>query len=243
MFVKLNMSLMEPNTQIVMYLYRKGNGIIPSFNRVYGATEKIVVIPANFSYLAKFNIKRSEIAALDKPSQRCDSSLDEPSISKCVEEIFVENVLNCSHRRLMSNLRLGVCDDRILGSSKQNDSYSIFNKLNEMDEREIFEITGCMPGCSKSKFEITTRYENNKHDNGKNVADLRFVYPQGEYDLVEEYYIYNWSSFIADVGGYLGLLLGYSVLSMYQTITQWLVDTKQSWQNMKLNQLCAAKST
>ena len=229
---------MEPNTRIVINLYRKGNGIVPSYTRVYGATEKIVVTFANFSYSVKFNIKRSEIIALDKPSQRCDSSLDEPIVSRCLEERFVENALNCSHRRLMSNPKLGLCDGRILGSSKQNYSYSIFDSINEMNEREIFEITGCMPGCSKSKFEIVTRWEDNMRDNGKNVANLRFVYPQGEYNLAEEYYIYNWGSFIADVGGYLGLLLGYSVLSMYHRFTKWVADSKQM---SKLVKLCTEK--
>ena len=80
-------------------------------------------------------------------------------------------------------------------------------------------MTGCMPGCSKSKIELATIDEDNMIDDGRNVAKLRFVYPRGEYDLVEEYYIYNWGSFIADVGGYLGLLLGSSALSMYHIIT------------------------
>ena len=35
------------------------------------------------------------------------------------------------------------------------------------------------------------------------------------YTELVHYYTYEWSSFIADVGGFLGLLLGYSVLSIY----------------------------
>ena len=205
-----------------MYLYRKGNGIIPSFTRVYGAAHWSVVTNENFSYFAKFEIKRSEINALDKQSQRCDISKHESVVSKCVEERFVEKGLNCSLRRLMSNPVLAICNENI--KTKQNYSYSIFNWLNEMDEREIFELTGCMPSCSKSKIQVVTRYEDTQlQDNGKKVAELRFVYPQGEYDLVEEYYIYNWGSFIADVGGYLGLLLGSSVLSMYHMMIPLLI--------------------
>ena len=101
--------------------------------------------------------------------------------------------------------------------------------------REIFEMTGCMPSCSKSKIQVVTRYEDKQwQDNGEKVAELRFVYPHGEYDLIEEYYIYNWGSFIADVGGYLGLLLGFSLLSMYQMFTQWLVVSKQWILNWKV---------
>ena len=206
-----------------MYLYRKGNGIIPSFTRVYGAAHWSVVTNENFSYFAKFEIKRSEINALDKQSQRCDISKHESVVSKCVEERFVEKGLNCSLRRLMSNPVLAICNENI--KTKQNYSYSIFNWLNEMDEREIFEMTGCMPGCSKSEIKVVTRYEHKqRQDDGKKVVHLQFVYPRGEYDLIEEYYIYNWGSFIADVGGYLGLLLGSSLLSMYYTMIPMLIN-------------------
>ena len=85
-----------------------------------------------------------------------------------------------------------------------------------------------MPGCSKSKIELVPEYSNYMIDDDKKEARLSFVYPSGEYDFVEEYYIYNWGSFIADVGGYLGLLLGYSLLSMYQTMVPLLIDQMRS---------------
>ncbi len=41
------------------------------------------------------------------------------------------------------------------------------------------------------------------------------VYPSGRYIEYSYYYSYTGSSFFADVGGYLGLLLGHSLLSFY----------------------------
>ena len=208
---------------------------------MYGTEFTKVSIRSPFSSEFRFEIKRSEVNALDKPSQRCDSSKSEPTISKCVEEAIVEKDLNCSLIRLMSNPMLGICNDSKLLSNFQStgarleqfqqegktlvqeELYDPFWELNRLDEKEIFEITGCMPGCSKSVIELLLEYENNLIDDDKNVAKLSFVYPRGEYDLIEEYYIYNWGSFIADVGGYLGLLLGYSVLSMYQIIIPLLI--------------------
>ena len=34
-----------------------------------------------------------------------------------------------------------------------------------------------------------------------------------------QYIIYDWNNFVADVGGYLGLLLGQSVYGMYEILT------------------------
>ena len=132
----------------------------------------------NFSSLVKFDIKRTEIDALDKPSQRCDPSKDEPSVSKCVEKQLVEKYLNCSLKRLMSNPMLEPCNQTMLSSTEE-----MFQRMNRLDEREVFEMTGCMPGCSKSKFKLVTTYQDNMIDNDKKEAEFRIYYNQGEYGL------------------------------------------------------------
>ena len=219
---------MEPNSKIYMWVYRKGSGIIPSTTNAYGGDRFNWHIVGKFSSNVKIDIRRSEKDALDKPSQRCDPSEDEPSVSKCVEEQFVEKYLNCSLKRLSSNPMLGICNQTILNSTE-----NMFKRMNRLDEREIFDMTGCMPGCSKSKFELVTTYQDNMIDNDKKVAEFRLYYNRGEYDLWEEYYIYNWGSFIADVGGYLGLLLGSSVLSMYHMTTPLLLK-QMEWLQKKI---------
>ena len=219
----MNTSHLQTNSKIQIWAYSKGNGIIPSSARMYGTAFVKFNIRANFSSEFRFYINRNEIKALDKPSQRCDSTKDATSVAKCVEEKFVEKGLNCSLRRLMSNPLLGICND-----SKLLSTSDIFWNLNRLDEREIYDITGCMPGCSKSKIDLVPEYKNDMIDDNLKVVRLSFEYPRGEYDLVEEYYIYNWGSFIADVGGYLGLLLGYSLLSMYQTMVPLLIDQMRS---------------
>ena len=53
-----------------------------------------------------------------------------------------------------------------------------------------------------------------------------FRFEDGSYQLQEEYIVYDINDFIADVGGYMGLLLGYSVLSMGNKSMEWLTSTK-----------------
>ena len=224
---------MRPNNKIFVLAYRKGSGIIPSIVRPYGSELFKTRIVGNFSSDIRLEIKRSEIDALDKLSQRCDPSKDEPSVSKCVEERFVERYLNCSLKRFMSNPMLGICNQTKWDFSKKGFFHQRLTKLNRLDEKEIFEMTGCMPGCSKSKIELVTTYQDNMRDDDKNVAKFSFSYNSGENDLWEEYYIYNWGSFIADVGGYLGLLLGSSVLSMYHMTTPLLMK-QMKWLAKKM---------
>ena len=42
------------------------------------------------------------------------------------------------------------------------------------------------------------------------------------YDERKQYLIYDENHFIADFGGYLGLLLGSSLLSLYDKVKRWL---------------------
>ena len=48
----------------------------------------------------------------------------------------------------------------------------------------------------------------------------RFYFLNGRYELSEQYLVYDSNSFIADVGGFLGLLLGHSILSLFQFFSE-----------------------
>ena len=69
----------------------------------------------------------------------------------------------------------------------------------------------------------TARLNNAGFD--KDVMRVDFVMPSSTYDIREEYVIYSFDSFIADVGGFLGLLLGHSVLSMFQITKRWFIKS------------------
>ena len=51
---------------------------------------------------------------------------------------------------------------------------------------------------------------------------LKWEYMNSDYIVRQEYLTYDISSFIADVGGYLGLLLGHSLLSIYEWLMKWI---------------------
>ena len=209
---------------MVIYAYRKGNGFVPSLTQVYGQAKKNVVVQPN-SY-TKFVVKRSEKRALDKPTQRCDNSDSERSISKCAGKIL-EEIFPCSPRFLMNNHKQETCTN--LSEMNETKLQHIVHLMNSLEEYEIFQLTGCMPSCSRSKFELDIDTESLIPDVPVDIelAILSFVFEKGEYRLIEEHYLYGIWNFIPDVGGYLGLLLGYSLLSLYHMLIQWLMDAKK----------------
>ena len=207
--------------------YRKGNGILPSIINPYGSDLYWTNFVKNYSADIRIQIKRSEVNAIDKPSQRCDPAKDEPSVSKCFEKHFEKYLnLNCSLKRRWSSPVHNICNHRNWSTSENHTLFEKFLIVSGLDEREIFETSGCMPGCSKSTIEISPEYHDNMIKKYNNEVRLLFYYNSGEYELGEEYYIYNWGSFVADIGGYLGLLLGSSILSMYHMTTPLLIKQK-----------------
>ncbi len=64
----------------------------------------------------------------------------------------------------------------------------------------------------------------------KNVHVQDFYIPQPTFTIEEEYIVYDWFSFLADCGGMGGILLGFSMLSFFD----WVSD-------FKLGRYCARK--
>ena len=87
-----------------------------------------------------------------------------------------------------------------------------------MNEQEVFFKTGCLTSCHKDNFRVA-EYNDKRMATQKSKAgtmfDVVLFHANARYYLMEHYVIYDHNSFIADVGGYLGLLLGHSILSIY----------------------------
>ena len=52
------------------------------------------------------------------------------------------------------------------------------------------------------------------------LVKLSFVISSGEYEKKEHYFIYNGNTLIADIGGYLSLLLGFSIFSIFKSFVE-----------------------
>ena len=96
--------------------------------------------------------------------------------------------------------------------------------FNVYTEDQIRERTGCIASCTRSEFKVELilgpEVRHSKW-NGSSFMTSQFMYASSTHNLQEEYIIYNFDSFIADVGGFLGLLLGHSALSLFKDFIEW----------------------
>ncbi len=91
----------------------------------------------------------------------------------------------------------------------------LFSEVTTLSENSVAERTGCLPNCNRMEFKAIIISSSAMKDVSVSQLGAFLYYPSGRYVQKKYYYQYNWNDFFADVGGYLGLLLGESLLSFY----------------------------
>jgi hypothetical protein len=102
-------------------------------------------------------------------------------------------------------------------SNKEVNMWLVLSKeLMDSGDPAMSEKTGCLPSCTRNKYMV-------KHEFGAanwiikvpHSHTLEIGYYGTDYTVKEQYLVYGFPDLIADFGGFLGLLLGYSVLSFF----------------------------
>ena len=81
----------------------------------------------------------------------------------------------------------------------------------------IENVARCTPGCKR--VEYTAKLFNTAPNSAlTDQWELSIFFAKDKFQVKEQFYIYDDANLIADFGGYLGLLLGYSLLGFYDTL-------------------------
>ena len=169
--------------------------------------------------LQRLSIQRTHWKYLDKPSLRCANE-DNPNTTTCILE-HIEDQIGCrvNIQGIKSSRNRTVCNSKLQFDKLAN----LSRALEDAYDTSIYEMTGCMSSCEKEKFELTQLARSRptvKASYCKALVSLQIV--DKSFIEEEQYYVYTFNNFIADVGGYMGLLLGSSILSIYDEIENYL---------------------
>ena len=129
---------------------------------------------------------------------------------------YIEEELGCNPQiqGSTSAAKSRLCKSRIQLQHLSN----ISEALEIMDASGIYKTTGCIAPCKKNKYQsVPMEMEFTKGpEGGFQYVSMFITIENGLFEEREEYLIYDWDSFISDIGGYIGLLLGSSLYSLYQ---------------------------
>ena len=193
---------------------------VPNSLKLYGSNSDEVSGTLTYKYYFKRVIMKStHLKSLDQPSEPCASRLVNPDTSECIAK-YIDKKLGCNPLILGSHLKNLTCNT----SSQWEKAIKLTKKFQEANAKQIYAMTGCLSSCEKNqhhKIEGSTTSKIKKDGRGGDLH-LSFRVMEGSYEEREQYLIYDMDSFIADVGGFMGLLLGCSVLSLYTEVEAML---------------------
>ena len=202
--------------------------IIPSLVKIFGSQETNAAFTKGDHYMIRYKISRTKKISLNLPSEPCSNSIS-PNTSYCIAK-WIQDKIGCT----MNLHGTGILDElpHCKTESQVMQLGQILSKLKFADAKIVYEQTGCMAGCEKhiyGKLEQTQRsspfsLRSCKKMNIPCTLGVTLWIPHAEitYPGTKQYVVYDFSSFIADVGGYMGLLLGFSALSLYNELENLL---------------------
>ena len=206
-------------SKLMVYVHNENQMIIPNGRTVYGSASTLVNFNLEYCYEVRtfsqvIYITRTHMKTLDQPSQRCGQGNKNINTSACIAR-FLEDNLGCNSMTIGSQLsKTPKCTTQTQLQALAN----LSKLLEDGDENDIYEMTGCLAPCIKDQFSLKLDPLKEQIGSPRCEVHFKFIMLDSSYKEEEQYIIYDKDSFIADVGGYMGLLLGSSLLSLYMAM-------------------------
>ena len=210
--------------KIDVYTHCNEHIVIPRFsNGVYGSSMKTLRLDDKTSFNGRFYVRKNMVKAINRSGQKCMKDVAQEPIGRCIVHNLEETV-NCTSYHITANKSREFCDAREGQMDHMNEAKLDYLR---MSEAALVNKTGCLPSCDRYETAMESTPDVKTWPQWNNpTMTLVFQFEDGSYDVREEYIVYDTSNFIADVGGYLGLLMGHSILSIYYLSTGWLTKMK-----------------
>ena len=147
----------------------------------------------------------------------------------CIEDNS-NNMMNCVNNFYAKKLGCTLpwiqeSGAKCTGKDKFEEFKNLSSKLLEASiEKELIKEGCLIPNCHQRAWTVdsTEKFEVNDGNGGK-ISMMELTFPHYTKVLVRnEIKLYTFSSFFADVGGFLGLLLGESLVSYVLLGTHWM---------------------
>lgn len=190
-------------------VHDKGHQISSMYT--FGNDYAFTTFPDNASLVNLFEIQMEDVTYLKDKRTPCQSEPRTEDMNTCIQH-YLERTMKCQLPWHNESTVLPRCT-----KPEQYDEFiKSYNKITRMKEASIAEITSCLPSCERREFQmkLITSKTIPLTDGQRHITGY-FYYPNGRYTEKHHYYTYKTGDLFADIGGYLGLLLGYSILSCY----------------------------
>ena len=176
----------------------------------------------------KYAVTPIETTFINEKNDQCLTAKEiaEVNTFECLER-HIDSFLNCTlpWRSKQVPQDMPFCSD-----AWEYDLYVTYS-VKYMDPDSMKNIAKCYPGCNRYEYSLKLqgKVALRDLDKDKDTVEFDFYYNQYEIQVREHAYAYDSLNLISDLGGWLGLLLGYSILGFYDTLVFILSNVKMKF--------------
>ena len=199
------------------------NNIVFANTKIYGSDELSLEINALSAGFYRYEVVPTETTFIAQENDPCISAkdLEQEKVFHCLEG-YKDSLLNCTlpWRHKNSAKQLPLCSH-----PGEYDKF-VATLRGHKDPDSIKNDAKCRPTCTRYAYS-TRLYEKRGLKRSDSVV-ISFFYNQYEVPVREHVWDYDWVNLVSDFGGWLGILLGYSILGFYDTLGFVLGNVKKT---------------
>jgi hypothetical protein len=132
--------------------------------------------------------------------------------------MYLLDELQCKFLWQTFNTGLPTCTK----SSQYEKLLNMMRDLEVMGSMGLYEKTGCLPSCHRSEFDtkmiMTKTMASTAPPLNPSSVDFTLYYIGTHYKKKVQYLMFTVEDMFASIGGFMGLLLGHSVMSLYDIV-------------------------
>ena len=118
----------------------------------------------------------------------------------------------------------------------------LYSNISEyMDLEEMVESTECIPPCLYNEYTLALekgKYASKFDDNLYGTKSIILMFPDKKTIIKKEMEFYSLVSLVSDIGGALGLFLGFSFLMVWDELEIFVRKTRKYWNGKSSATLC-----
>ena len=160
----------------------------------------------------------TEVENINKPDNPCTEVTDY-SFTACLYD-YVQTVTNCTIDWSNGTTDPSLCPLDFNLQEYHNILYDLF-QLRSL--KKIIKTTGCLPKCKYTKYEYEEQANEKVNWKTEWISSFYIGTKYTSYESVVEYYVFGAEDLLADFGSYLGLFLGWSLLSISRDVQDWII--------------------
>lgn len=213
-FRQMNIILSPTNMEYLYVMLHDRDHFVPSNLRIFGSD--ILDISLGKANYYSYAIYPTKTTFIDMENERCltRKEIKDQNMWQCLEG-YLDSKMNCSlpWRQKKVSTNKALCSH----PWEYDQYYEYMDHLIKYGPSSIKNVTKCIPACMRYDYSTKIHKQLNNWEVRSGTVQIDFFYIQYEVPVREHVIAYDIWNLISDFGGYLGLLLGYSILAFYDT--------------------------